>query len=471
MKDNKAAFALIMTSCVYLILGMSLGILAAMKLMWPSIAEFELLSFPRVRMAHTNIVMFGWLLQVNIGLLFYIMPKLLHTKLWSQKLGMVVWAVYNVAVIGGVACILIGKGPFGHPGNKALEYAELVPPFDYMIALSWVLFGLNIVMTLRGRKVKYLYVSVWYCVGSIIWTAFVYITGNFITQIPGINGIAQANLSWFYVHNAVGLIFTPLGVSIAYYLIPKELDTPLYSHKLSLVGFWVISFTYVWTGAHHMIHGPISYWLQTVAILFSWSLIIPVAAVIINFLGTFNSAPRDRKLKSAVAKFCYVGTIYYLLTCLQGPFQAIRTINVYVSKTDWIPGHAHMALFGAFSFFAFAGVYYVIPRIVERPLFSEKLANLHFLLTFLASIPFFAVLWVSGVIQGLAWLDLEVTFLDSLRAMKPYHMMRWFSGSVIAMAQIIFLYNIWETLLGANRPPGQEAVPTSDGDAAEEIQA
>jgi cytochrome c oxidase cbb3-type subunit I len=459
-----------MTSCAYLILGMTLGILAAMKLMWPSIAEFELFSFPRVRMAHTNIVLFGWLLQVNIGLLFYIMPKLLHTKLYSQKLGIFIWALYNFAVLGGITCLLTGKGFFGYAGNKALEYAEIVPPFDYLIAVCWVLFGLNIVMTLKDRKVKYMYVSVWYCIGSIIWTAFVYITGNFVTQLPGVAGINQANLSWFYVHNAVGLIFTPLGISIAYYLIPKELDTPLYSHKLSLVGFWVISFAYVWTGAHHMLHGPISYWLQTVAILFSWSLIIPVVAVITNFLGTYRLAPRGKRLKSAVAKFCYAGTIYYLFTCLQGPFQSIRAVNVYVSKTDWIPGHAHLALLGAFSFFAFAGIYYVLPRIVGRALFSQKLANLHFLLTFLGSLPFFGVLWVSGVIQGLAWLDLEVTFLDSLQAMKPYHMVRWASGLMIFSAQAIFLYNIWETLFGTGKALTDDSGPELEGATLREVQ-
>ncbi len=470
MKEHKAAFMLIVTSCVYLILAMSLGVLAAMKMMWPAIAEFELFSFPRIRMAHTNIVLFGWLLQVDIGLLFYIMPKLLHTKLFSQKLGLLIWAVYNAAVIGGVTCLLTGKGFFGYLGNKAIEYAEIIPPFDYLIALCWVLFGLNIAMTIRTRKVKFMYVSIWYCVGSIIWTAFVYITGNFVTQVPGIAGINQANLTWFYVHNAVGLIFTPLGLSIAYYLIPKELDTPLYSHKLSLVGFWVISFAYVWTGAHHMLHGPISYWLQTVAILFSWSLVIPVVAVITNFLGTYRLAPRSKKLKSAIAKFCYAGTIYYLFTCLQGPFHSIRIVNVYVSKTDWIPGHAHMALMGAFSFFAFAGIYYVLPRILGRPLFSQKLANLHFFLTFLASLPFFAILWVSGVIQGLAWQDLEATFLDSLRAMKPYHMVRWTAGGIILLAQFIFLYNIWETLFGAHPAPAENDAGPPEGVVAGEVQ-
>lgn len=463
MKSNKAVLFPLVSSCVYLILGMLLGVLVAMKMIWPNLGEFALASFGRLRMAHTNVVLFGWLLQANLGLLFFIIPKLLHTQLYSQKLAIVTWALYNLAALGGVSFIMLGLG------NKAIEYAEIAPPFDYVIALTWVLFSFNIIMTIRQRKVKYMYVSVWYCVGALIWTAFVYITGNFITQLPGVTGVNQANLTWFYVHNAVGLVFTPIGICIGYYLIPKELKTPLYSHKLSLIGFWVISFVYVWTGAHHMIHGPISYWIQTVAILFSFSLIIPVVAVVTNFLGTFKAAPRNRRVKTATAKFLYTGTILYLLTCLQGPFHSTRLVNQYVSKTDWIVGHAHMAVLGAFTFIAFAGLYYVLPRVLKRPLFSERLANYHFWITFLATIPFYAVLWVSGVIQGITWLDhMEVTFLESLRVMKPYHVMRWLSGSAILLAQFIFLYNIWETLFGVKATGAEETEPSADVDSLAE---
>ena len=62
----------------------------------------------------------------------------------------------------------------------------------------------------------------------------------------------------------------------------------LHSHKLSMIGFWSLAFVYVWTGAHHMIHGPISQWLQTIAIVFSVMLLIPVWAVVYNFFATMR---------------------------------------------------------------------------------------------------------------------------------------------------------------------------------------
>ena len=207
-----------------------------------------------------------------------------------------------------------------------------------------------------------MYVSIWYIMGTILWTAFVYLTGNFAVLFA--TGVNQANLNWMYVHNAVGLIFTPVGLALAYYFIPKSSNTPLYSHKLSMIGFWSLAFVYVWTGAHHMLHGPISQWLQTIAIVFSVMLLIPVWAVVYNFFATMKG--QWHQLRDNVPlKFLMSGVVFYLLTCFQGPMHSLRTVNAIVSKTDWIPGHAHMAVLGAFSFFAIAGTYYIVPPRVQ----------------------------------------------------------------------------------------------------------
>ncbi len=432
---------MIIASTVFFGLALTMGLLTALKFVVPTVGEIEYLSLPRVRMMHTNINLFGWLLQADMGILLWILPRILHTKLFSEKLGVVTGIIYNIAVLCGFASIMLGR-------VKNVEYGEIPPPFDYLIALCWVMFLINVVGTIATRKVKYLYVTVWYALGSVIWTTFVYITGNMFSQLPMVAGVNQANLIWFYVHNAVGLIFTPLGVAIAYYMIPKQLDTPIYSHKLSMIGFWVISFVYVWTGAHHMLHGPEPYWLQTVSIIFSWSLIIPVMAVITNFFGTFATAPRGTRMKGPIPKLLMMGTVYYIFTCLQGPFQAIRSVNEIVSKTDWVVGHAHMALFGAFSYYAMAGILYVVPKLAGRRLYSEKLGNLQFWIMTLASIPFFAVLWISGVVQGYAWLNPENTFVETLAAIRHAHIARFSTGGLIFLSYFLFLYNVLQTFFG-----------------------
>jgi len=442
MKQDTAAKMMITTAVVFMGFALTFGLFVAIKYIYPNIGNIEYLSAPRMRMWHTTSILYGWLLPAGMGILLYIMPRILHTKLYSELLGVITGVLYFASVIGGLIGILLGN-------VKNIEYGEIGSPYDYMLIVSWLLFGINIIGTIVKRKVKYLYVSVWYALGAVIWTTFVMLTGHIFTQM--VNGVNQANLNWFFVHNIVGLIFTPLGVSAAYYLIPKQLNTPIYSHKLSMIGFWVISFVYVWTGAHHMMAGPSPDWLETVASVFSFSLLIPVIAVITNFLGTFATAPKENRFAGPIPKFLMGGTIYYLLTCIQGPMQAIPSFNLIISKNDWVIGHAHMALFGGFSFFAIAGVYYIVPKLVNRPLFDPKLADQSFWIMLIASVPFFTSLFISGVIQGNMWMDPENTFVQTLMATKSWHIIRALSGAFIIYAYFLFVHNVIMTLLGKSR--------------------
>jgi cytochrome c oxidase cbb3-type subunit 1 len=250
----------------------------------------------------------------------------------------------------------------------------------------------------------------------------------------------------------VGLIFTPVGLAIAYYFIPKSSNTPLYSHKLSMIGFWSLAFVYVWTGAHHMLHGPISQWLQTISIAFSVMLLIPVWAVVYNFFATMKG--QWHQLKDNVPlKFLMSGVVFYLLTCFQGPMHSLRTVNAIVSKTDWIPGHAHMAVLGAFSFFAIAGCYHMIPRVFKTTIFSEALANWSFWFLMFGGLGFFVTLWLGGFWQGWQWNNPSIPFIDTVIALKPVWIVRFFSGILMFLGIVSFGYNIMATILGAKDRP------------------
>jgi cytochrome c oxidase cbb3-type subunit 1 len=352
-----------------------------------------------------------------------------------------------VIILGAVVELALGH-------NQGLEYAELPLWLDVLVVVAWVMFAVNIFATVFTRKYQQMYVSLWYILASILWTAFVYIVGNFATMPT--TGVNQANLNWFYVHNAVGLIFTPLGLAIGYYFIPKAAETPLYSHRLSMIGFWSLAFVYVWTGAHHMLHGPISQWLQTVAILFSVMLMIPVWTLVWNFFATMKG--QWHQLKDNVPiKFLMTGTIFYLLTCFQGPMHSLRTVNAIVSKTDWIPGHAHMAVLGAFSFFAIGGAYYAIPRMIGTRLHSNQLANASFWLWLVGGLTFFVSLWIGGFLQGLQWNDVTIPFIDTVKFMSPFWAARLVGGTLMFTGVLLFFWNVLMTYVGRSERPAQTA--------------
>jgi cytochrome c oxidase cbb3-type subunit I len=447
-----AARWFIISSIVFFAISAAVGLMVATKFLMPEfMGTAPWLTFGRMRPLHVNGILFGWLLSVDMGLLYYIVPRLCGNRLWSEKLGLVTVAAFSLIILGAVFTTLSGR-------TQGLEYAELPFILDVGVTLVWVMFGFNIFATIATRKHEKIYVSLWYTMGAVIWTAFVYITGNF--AVMATDGIDQANLNWFYVHNAVGLIFTPLGLAIAYYFIPKQANAPLYSHKLSMIGFWSISFIYVWTGAHHMLHGPISQWLQTVSILFSAMLIIPVWTVIVNFFGTVNGRWETVR-KDPILKFLMAGTTFYLLTCFQGPMHSLRTVSAIVSKTDWVVGHAHMAVLGAFSFFAIAGCFFAVPIIAKRSLHSVKLADHTFWLLLSGGLIFFVSLWVGGFMQGLQWNDPSIPFVDTVKFMQPFWMARLTGGLLIFAGIVLFFFNIIRTLTGGEAAGTGSPEPTA----------
>jgi cytochrome c oxidase cbb3-type subunit I len=444
-EDITAKWFLLSSVTYFFIVGI-IALAIAAKFVWPQfLGTVSYFTYGRLRPLHVNGMLFGWLLAADMGLAFYIVPRLCGVKLWSEKLGVATAILWNIIVLAAVVTLPAGF-------NKGLEYAELATPISILVVIAWVMFGANIFATIATRKYEQMYVSLWYIMGTILWTAFVYLTGNFGALFT--SGVNQANLNWMYVHNAVGLIFTPVGLALAYYFIPKSSNTPLYSHKLSMIGFWALAFVYVWTGAHHMLHGPISQWLQTIAIVFSVMLLIPVWAVVYNFFATMKG--EWHQLGDNVSlKFLMSGVVFYLLTCFQGPMHSLRSVNAIVSKTDWIPGHAHMAVLGCFSFFAIAGTNYVLPRVFHRSLHSEAIANWSFWFLMLGGLGFFVTLWLGGFWQGWQWNNPSIPFIDTVVALRPTWIVRFFSGVLMFCGITLFLYNIWATVAGSRDAAAQ----------------
>jgi cytochrome c oxidase cbb3-type subunit 1 len=429
-----------------------LGVITAIKFMVPGLFNGEdYLAWPRIRPAHVQGMVFGWLVPIYMSLFYYMIPRLCGTKLYSDKLGKVTTVVWAIGVLIGTFMLLNPMNTL-NPWlmTKGKEYEEYPVVSNIFMLAGWMMLLWNILSTFARRTYTQMYGSLWYAMGCLVWTAFVYVIGNWPTiLLPqdsslGFAGLNDANINWFYGHSLVGLVATPGGLAIAYYFLPKAANAPLYSHKLSLIGFWTLGAIYIWTGAHHMIYGPIPYWLQTVATIFSFLLFIPVFAVITNFFGTIRGEWYQLRTNVPL-KFIIAGTVFYLLVCIQGPLQALRALNAVVHFTDWVIGHAHMALFGTFTFFSYAGCYYAMPRVFKRPLYSEGMADWHFWLSFVGFLLFSASLWVGGFVQGMLWSDPTIPFPHTVELMKPYWHIRAIGGVWMLAGMLLFAFNMYKT--------------------------
>lgn len=456
--DDRPVKWMLYPSILFLVFGMMVGFFISINtFLFPDYFAGEYVHFGRVRPVHVGTVTLLWLLSANVGLFYYLVPRLCGVPLWSSKMAFVSIALWWSSLILGVMSY-----PWGT--NFGWEYAELPNwigyiPTKFMTTLGWLLVVINLYMTIATRKFVKMYVSLWYVMGTLLWTTFTYIAGSYgVNWVP--EGMSRVNVSFFYMHNLVGLIYTPMGLAIIYYFLPKLANTPIYSHHLSMIGFWSIAFVYAWVGAHHIMHGPMSQWLQTTAVVFSIWLFIPVWTVVANLFVTLKDQ-WAKYSQSAPIRFLMMGNIFYLLTCIQGPLMALRNVNEITSKTDWVIGHSHISLYGTFTFFAIAGIYHAIPVITKKPLWSTRLADWHFGLNLFGSVPFMLSLWAGGFWQGMLWATWAngtsyaefhnnftlLPFLDTIASMRPFWFLRSIGGLIIVFANILFVINMFNTIL------------------------
>lgn len=397
------------------------------------------MEFGRMRAMHVNGVAFLWLSMGYVGTFFYIISKLSGRPLYSERLGNITMVLWNI--FGALLMLTLAAGL-----TQGREYAEAIWPLDIFLLVILGLAAFNIFMTLASRVEPRLYVASWYIIGTMVWFPNVYAIGNVVWNPPygSLQGINDSTWNWFYGHNILGLWFTPGGVAIAYYLIPAITRTPIYSHLLSMVGFWTLGLFYTMVGQHHLLQTPTPGWLKTVATLGSISLFVPVLTFIVNMFMTMRGN-WQKIYESVPLKFVVTGVIFYLITCIQGPFQATQGFNRLIHFTQWIIGHAHLALLGAFTFILMGACYYVIPVTLGRRIYSIKLAEAQFWLMTLGFLGFFISLQVAGLIQGACWMTTNHSVYWCLTAIRPYLIARTVSGALMVSGGWIQIYNLYKT--------------------------
>ncbi|MFA5852039.1 MAG: cbb3-type cytochrome c oxidase subunit I, partial [Spirochaetales bacterium] len=177
-KENSASVNFMLSAALWLVLGVSMGLILALEFVFPDIFKgVSWLVFSRLRQAHVNTVMFAWLSGAMMGLWLYLVPKLTGRKLWSEALGNVCMVLWNLALLLGVVGIL-------NAYTQSREYAEMIWPMDVAVMLVLILNLINIYMTVGHRVESKLYASLWYIIGSVMWMPLLYFIGNVMWNPP-----------------------------------------------------------------------------------------------------------------------------------------------------------------------------------------------------------------------------------------------------------------------------------------------
>lgn len=429
-----------LTSIFWMMIATFMGLLGATLLIAPDLTEgIGWLTFGRVRPAHVNLVLFGFITPGLLAAAFYYIPKLLRTDLFSEKLGILSAGVWNLMLVAATVTLLAGQ-------TQAREYAELIWSVDMMVILSFTLVIINFVLTVKHRKEPILFVSVWYAGAAVVLTASTYALGNVVWRPDSgaLTGIPDAILLWFYGHNIFGLLLTPLSIGVAYYVVPKVCKAPLYSHTLSLVGFWSLIVVYTHIGTHHLLQVPVPTWLKVISIVDSVAMVIPVSVFLINIWYTAKSKLGEIHADIG-GKFVFTGTIMYFFVSIQGSIMALPQVQRVTHFNNWVVGHAHIGVLGFSGMITLGGLYYILPRITGRPIYSRLLADFQYWLVLIGVTGFTIVLTVVGLIQGNSWLNGETVY-RILPQIHLYYVIRAALGLMIFTGAVIGMYNIFRTL-------------------------
>jgi cbb3-type cytochrome c oxidase subunit I len=437
--DRKVVLQFLLSGAFWLVFAPTIGIILSIKFnYYDFLGGVSWLTWGRLRPVHVLGVIFGAFTTTIFGLTYYMVPRLCGVRMYRESWSRAIFWLWNIGFTAALISLPLGQ-------NLGIEAGEFPTWANILVEIVLAMITIQIVMTIYRRKEKLIYVTLWYLTAAYIWTTLNYAFGHFLLpfHFAGVNNAAMHGL---YIHYVVGLWITPAGLAVIYYFLPLAAKQPLYSHKLSLIGFWSLAFFYPFVGTHHYIYSPIPYWTQTIAIVASMMLIIPVWTVIQNFYGTMVGNWK-RFQESFAAKFLILGALFYLIGCFQGSTEALRELQRLTHFTDFVIAHSHLTVFGTFILWITAGLYYVIPRLSGRDLHSRTLAQWHYWLTVCGFSLMASTLVLQGLIQG-TLLQSGVDFVDSMVAMKPYWFTRTIAGVTMDIGAMLGMWNLYRTAVG-----------------------
>lgn len=461
--DNLIVKNFAVATAIWGIVGMTVGLWAALQLVFPSLnfATAEV-SFGRIRPLHTNAAIFAFVGNGIYMGVYYSLQRLLKARMYSDLLSKIHFWGWQLIIVAAAITLPLGI-------TSSHEYAELEWPIDLAIALIWVVFGINMIGTILKRRETHLYVAIWFYLATWITVTVLHVVKSIEIpvhlwkSIPAFAGVQDALIQWWYGHNAVAFFLTTPYLGLMYYYLPKAANRPVYSYRLSIIHFWALIFIYIWAGPHHLLYTSLPDWAQSLGTVFSIMLIAPSWGGMLNGLLTLRGA-WDRVRTDPILKFMVVAVTAYGMATFEGPMLSIKSVNAISHYTDWTVGHVHIGTLGWNGMLTFGVLYWLFPRLYDTKLYSVKMANAHFWIATLGMLFYAIPLYWAGWTQSLMWKEFTAdgflrygNFLETVTQIIPMYAMRAVGGTIYLGGVFLMCYNLWKTVKGGTLVANESA--------------
>jgi cytochrome c oxidase cbb3-type subunit 1 len=416
------------------------GTVVAIKMVQPDfLGDHVWSTWGSMRANHTQGILFGWLGNAFLAFLYFAVPRLSGRPVISRTLGWWVFGLWNIGVVF-LGWVLVSINlPDYFWAIKPLEWTEFPLAVNLVTELCLGLMALQFIPPLaRKPNPDGMYVSSWYIIGALVFTFLAFPVGSLVPQlVPGAMGAAFSGL---WIHDVVGLFATPLVLAMTFFVLPIRTGRPIYSHFLSMIGFWLLFFSYPLNGTHHYVYSSIPMDTQRAAIAASVIMGFDVMLVVFNLLMSLRGQAA-RVWEDVPLRFMWTSIVIYLIVSLQGSLQALMPLQRYIHFTDWVIGHSHLAMLGFASFASLGGLAHIWER-THGCRYHRGYINLAYWLILGGLLVMFVDLTVAGLAQGKLW-NAGAPWMDSVRASEGYWLIRAASAVPVLLGFLAFFVGMF----------------------------
>jgi cbb3-type cytochrome oxidase subunit 1/mono/diheme cytochrome c family protein len=389
----------------FLVVGAVLLALAAAQYVAPDLlAGWAPLTYGRLRPAAIHFLLYGWLTLGLLGTMYYAVPRLSGASLVNPTVARIGFIFTSVGYgLGGLA-ILLGQ-------SGGVRYLEAPPWTDLLVLIGLLAAAHSIARTVvRGDRNRS--PAAWFMLAAVLWLVGLHFIGNLdmVTTVGGLwrdgpvlHGIDGAILAGFYRAGIIGLWGASAGVGLVYFLVPRLVGLRTFRPtRMSLVGFWGLGLVWSFTGSAELTYTAVPDWLETIGVVFSLALVLPVATIIVDVMNVVRERRDDVTEGNRVPlSLIGAGMAFFAAVPVLNLVEALRASGGVVGFTDWVFGVEVFALLGALGCWLLAYVYHVIPATTTAG--AARVRRWHLDLTVIGVVVGGFAMLVGGLATGLTW--------------------------------------------------------------------
>jgi len=390
--EDRLAVTHFLVGAVFLFVGGAIQLLSLVTLRFGSLLP---LSYGRLEPAANLTLMIGFAAISLVGGVYYVLPRLTGTRLWGPGLaGLGLVGMAGLTVLG-VLAIFFGLGDGGQP---------LGLPWWLDLPIAGVLFApaMVTVNTIRRREEQRSFVTLWFVLGGVVWLPLLYVV-HLAADLPAASSVTVAYAETFFLAGFVTMFLVTVGSGLAYYTTVKELDVPLASRQLALVGFWSLGFAAMWWGTAQLLFGPGPGWVAGVAAALglAWPIgaLANAANVSLTLEGSWSGlAERPGVLSGVLGLYLTFGV------AATAALAGFRSVGSVTALTPFWEAIEYVSLTGIGALLVSSVTFAALPRLVGRELESRAKARRFQRLTIAGAVGVLVSLGAAGVLSGYSWI-------------------------------------------------------------------